>query len=315
MFEGVRVTDLVRHDSRVTHVVTDHGTIEAEVVVNAAGLWARQVGWMAGVDLAAGVVEHQYVVTDKSDEIPDGLPTLRDPDGGFYTKPEPGALAIGGWERWTPSVNPIKGFAWDKAQYLFEGAVDRLGEVFEPAARRIPVLDRLGIRTFVNGPIPITPDGEPIMGLATGLDNFYVACGFTSGIAASGGAGQAMAGWILEGDPGLDLWAFDVRRFGALDSNPRYLHDRATEAYSRYYALHFPDDEPAAARGSPPQSAVSCAGSQRRRFRDEVRLGATQLLRLGESADQRAEAGGVASERVRIDTDRPGASSRPAGQR
>ena len=249
VFEGARVTDLVRHGSRLTQVVTDHGTIESEVVVNAAGLWARQVGWMAGVDLAAGVVEHQYVVTDKSDEIPDDLPTLRDPDGGFYTKPEPGALAIGGWERWTPSVNPIKGFPWDKAQYLFEGAVDRLEEVFVPAAHRIPVLDSLGIRTFVNGPIPISPDGEPVMGLAPGLDNFYVACGFTSGIAASGGAGQAMAGWILEGDPGLDLWAFDVRRFGPLDSNPRYLHDRATEAYSRYYALHFPDEEPAAARG------------------------------------------------------------------
>ena len=146
-------------------------------------------------------------------------------------------------------MNPIKGFPWNKAQYLFEGATDRLEEVFVPAAHRIPILESLGIRTFVNGPIPISPDGEPIMGLAPGLDNFYVSCGFTSGIAASGGAGLAMAGWILEGDPGLDLWAFDVRRFGPLDANPRYLHDRATEAYSRYYALHFPDEEPAVARG------------------------------------------------------------------
>ena len=95
VLEGVMVTELVRHRNRVTQVVTDHGTIEAEIVVNAAGLWARQVGWMAGVNLAAGVVEHQYIVTDKSDEVPDDLPTLRDPDGGFYTKPEPGALAIG----------------------------------------------------------------------------------------------------------------------------------------------------------------------------------------------------------------------------
>ena len=249
LFEGVRVTDLVRQSRRITKVVTDYGTIEAEVVVNAAGLWARQVGWMAGVNLPAAVLQHQFVVTDKSDEIPDDLPTLRDPDGGFYAKPEPGALAIGGWERSTPAVNPIDGFPWDNAQYLFEGAVDRFGEVFEPAVHRIPMLDDLGIRTFVNGPIPISPDGEPVMGLAPGLDNFFVACGFTSGIAASGGAGQAMAGWILEGDPGLDLWAFDVRRFGPLHANPRYLHDRAIEAYSRYYALHFPDEEAEAARG------------------------------------------------------------------
>ena len=249
VFEEVRVTDLIRRAHRITHVVTDRGTIEAEVVVNAAGLWARQVGWMAGVDLAAGVLEHQYVVTDKSDEIPDGLPTLRDPDGGFYAKPEPGALAIGGWERWTPPVNPIDGFPWDKTQYLFEGDVDRLAKVFEPAANRIPVLDTLGIRTFVNGPIPISPDGEPLMGPAPGLENLFVACGFTSGIAASGGAGRALAGWILEGDPGLDLWAFDVRRFGPMHANSRFLRDRSIEAYSRYYSLHFPDEEAEAARG------------------------------------------------------------------
>ena len=249
LFEGVMVTDLVRNAGRITHVVTDQGRVEVEMVVNAAGLWARQVGWMAGVNLAAGVLEHQFVVTDKSDQIPLDLPTLRDPDGGFYAKPEPGALAIGGWERWTPPVDPIEGFAWDKSQHLFDGDIDRLAEVYEPASKRIPLLEEVGLRTFVNGPIPISPDGEPLMGRAPGLDNFFVACGFTSGIAASGGVGVAMAAWMLTGDPGIDLWAFDVRRFGALHANPRYLHDRAVEAYSRYYSLSFPDDEARAARG------------------------------------------------------------------
>jgi sarcosine dehydrogenase len=250
IFEGVMVTGLTRAGGRITHVVTDHGTIEAEVVINAAGLWARQVGWMAGVRLPAGVVQHQFMVTEKSELIPDGLPTFRDPDGSYYAKPEPGALAIGGWERATLAVNPVEGFAWENAHHLFDGDLDRMAEVFEPAARRIPVLNDLGMRTIINGPIPISPDGEPVMGLAPGLENFFVACAFTSGIAASGGAGKAMASWILEGDPGLDLWAFDVCRFGPLHANPRYLHDRAVESYSRYYDIHWPGEEGKTARGA-----------------------------------------------------------------
>ena len=247
--------------------------------MNAAGLWARQVGWMAGVDVAAGVVEHQYIVTDKSDEIPADLPTLRDPDGGFYTKPEPGALAIGGWEKWTPSVNPIEGFPWEKSQYLFEGATDRLEEVFVPATHRLPILDRLGIRTFVNGPIPISPDGEPIMGLAPGLDNFFVACGFTSGIAASGGAGQAMAGWILDGDPGLDLWAFDVRRFGPLDANPRYLPRQSNRGIQPLLRNALPRRGTGDRPRSAPQPALPDTRRQGRSVRDEVWVGAGQPFR------------------------------------
>jgi len=249
IFEGVQVTGLTVKDRRISHVVTDQGTVEAEIIVNAAGLWARQVGWMAGVNLPAGVVEHQFMVTEKSGLIPDGLPTFRDPDGSYYAKPEPGALAIGGWERATRAVNPVEGFPWENAHHLFDGDPDRLAEIYEPAARRIPVLNDLGMRTIVNGPIPISPDGEPIMGLAPGLDNFFVACAFTSGIAASGGAGKAMANWILEGDAGLDLWAFDVRRFGPLHASPRYLHDRAVESYGRYYHIHWPGEERNAARG------------------------------------------------------------------
>ena len=249
IFEKVMVTDLLRTGNRITHVVTEQGTIEAETVVNAAGLWARQVGWMAGVEIPAGVVEHQYLVTEKSDRIPDGLPALRDPDGGFYAKPEPGALAIGGWEKRTSSVNPREGFPWQNERFLFDEDMDRLGEFFEPAMRRIPVLGELGMRTIVNGPIPISPDGEPIMGPVPGLNNFFSACAFTSGIAASGGAGKAIANWILEGDPGLDLWPFDIRRFGALQAGQRFLHDRAVESYSKYYAIHWPGEELESARG------------------------------------------------------------------
>jgi len=249
IIEGVMVSDLIREGDRITHVVTEQGNIEVETVVNAAGLWARQVGWMAGVEIPAGVVEHQYLVTEKSDLIPNGLPALRDPDGGFYAKPEPGALAIGGWERKTNTVNPREGFPWQNERHLFDADMDRLEEFFEPAMRRIPVLGELGMRTIVNGPIPISPDGEPIMGPVPGLSNFYSACAFTSGIAASGGAGKAMANWILEGDPGLDLWPFDIRRFGPLHAGHRFLHDRAVESYSKYYAIHWPGEELESARG------------------------------------------------------------------
>ena len=279
IFEGVMVTGLTRKGRRITHVVTDQGTIEAEIVVNAAGLWARQVGWMAGVDLPAGVVQHQYMVTEKSDLIPDRLPTFRDPDGSYYAKPEPGALAIGGWERSTPPVDPVEGFPWKNAHHLFDSDFDRFAEVFEPAAERIPVLNDLGMRSLVNGPIPISPDGEPVMGLAPGLENFYVACAFTSGIAASGGAGKAMANWILEGDPGLDLWAFDVRRFGPLHASPRYLHDRAVESYSRYYDIHWPGEERKAARGARRSPLYQTLAAKGRGLRFEIRLGAPELVR------------------------------------
>ena len=249
IFEGVMAKDLLRDGDRITHVVTDQGSIEVETVVNAAGLWARQIGWMAGVEIPAGVVEHQYLVTEKSDQIPAGLPALRDPDGGFYAKPEPGALAIGGWERQTNTVNPKEGFPCENERHLFDGDMDRLAEFFEPAMRRIPILAELGMRTIVNGPIPISPDGEPIMGPVPGLSNFFAACAFTSGIAASGGAGKAVANWILEGDPGLDLWPFDIRRFGPLHAGQRFLHDRAVESYSKYYAIHWPGEELESARG------------------------------------------------------------------
>jgi 4-methylaminobutanoate oxidase (formaldehyde-forming) len=243
------VTDLLRNGDRITHVVSEQGRIEAGIVVNAAGLWARQLGWMAGAEIPAGVVEHQYLVTEKSDRIPLDLPALRDPDGGFYAKPEPGALAIGGWEKQTRAVNPREGFPWQNERFLFDGELERLQEFFEPALKRLPILGELGMRSIVNGPIPISPDGEPIMGPVPGLSNFFAACAFTSGIAASGGAGKALAQWILDGDPGLDLWAFDIRRFGKLHAGHRFLHDRAIESYSKYYAIHWPGEEPESARG------------------------------------------------------------------
>jgi 4-methylaminobutanoate oxidase (formaldehyde-forming) len=246
--EGVLVTGFESDGRRLTRVLTDQGAIDCEIVVNAAGIWARDVAKMAGVKVPAGAVEHQYMITEKSNSIPTGLPTLRDPDNIFYLKPEPGALAVGGWEKGTPTFGAA-GVPFSFGRELFQPNQDRLEAFLLPAAERLPILNELGIRTVINGPIPISPDGEPIMGLAPERDNFYVACGFTSGIAASGGAGKAMAEWIVEGEPGLDLWAFDVRRFGSHHMSAKYLAERSVDSYWRYYQIHYPIEELLSARG------------------------------------------------------------------
>lgn len=262
--EGVCVTDIPVEGRRALGVVTDHGTISADIVVNCAGYWARRVGAMAHVALAAGVIEHQYFVTEKGLDLPPGLTTLRDPDKNFYLKPDVGgAFAIGGWEDGAPGRwNQWPPF--DFARELFPASMDRLSLFALPAAERLPILNDIGIRTIINGPIPVSADGEPVMGLAPELDNFYVACGFTAGIAASGGAGEAMANWILHGDPGLDLWPFDVRRFGPPQTRAAYLEARASEAYGAYYKIHWPGEESHAARGlrrSPFHAELAGAGA------------------------------------------------------
>ncbi len=261
--EGITVTEVVVEGRRAVGVVTDHGSISCDILVNCAGLWAKRVGEMAGVSLAAGVVEHQYFVTEKTLDFAPDLTTLRDPDNNFYLKPDTGAFAIGGWE------DGSKG-CWrgkpplDFGRELFPENLDRLALFAMPASERLPILEETGIQTIINGPIPVSADGEPIMGLAPELDNFYVACGFTAGIAASGGAGEALSNWILHGDPGMDLWAFDVRRFGPVHAQGRYLEERAVVAYGSYYKIHWPGEETKTARNlrlSPLHERLRAAGA------------------------------------------------------
>ena len=191
------------------------------------------------------------------------LPTLRDPDGNFYVKPEPGALAVGGWETNTPPWG-ADGIRRDFGPELLQPDFERFAPLAEAAGARIPVLNEVGIRQMINGPIPITADGEPIIGLSPELDNFYLCCGFTSGIAASGGAGWVMANWIVDGDPGMDLWPFDVRRFGIPHSVREFMYARAVESYGRYYHIAWPAYEADAgrdARRSPLHAVLKSAGA------------------------------------------------------
>ncbi len=246
--EGITVTGLEIRDRRIISVQTDKGDWSCETVVNAAGLWARQVAEMAGVSVPAGVVEHQYVVTEKSDRITDGLPTFRDPDKLSYIKPDTGCLALGGWENNTLPF-AVNGMPEGFGQELLEPNFNRFEQIILKAVERVPILNELGLRTLINGPIPVSPDGEPIMGPAPELDNFFVACGFTAGIAGSGGAGKVMAEWITHGEPEYDIWNFDLRRFGSHHSATGFLSARAVENYGRYYLIHWPGEEMQTGRG------------------------------------------------------------------
>ena len=234
---GVRIVehchaDAIEHSaSHVTAIQTSRGRIECDVVVNATGMWGAQTARLAATDLAVGAVEHQYVVTGPLPGLPADLPTLRDPDGRFYLKREGPGLLIGGWEDGTRM--PWPAVPADLGPELFPPDPERFEPLARAASHRIPACADIGVRTWVNGPIPFTPDAEPLIGIAVGLDNLFHCCGFPAGIAAAGGVGHAIAQWITGGDPDLDLSPFRPQRFG----RPRQLGDRLIRAYASYYQL------------------------------------------------------------------------------
>ncbi len=247
--ERTRVTAILTKDNAVTGVRTDQGDVEAEVVVNCAGQWAKQVGAMAGVTVPLHSAEHFYVVTEQVDGVHRDFPILRDPDGYTYIKEEVGGLVVGGFE---PDAKPW--VAPDALPYPFEFQLlgedwDHFAILMDSAIERIPVLAGTGIKMFYNGPESFTPDNQFILGEAPELRNFFVGAGFNSvGIASAGGAGRALAEWIVEGEPGLDLSAVDIRRFAAFNGNNQWLHDRVSEVLGLHYAVPWPNRELSSAR-------------------------------------------------------------------
>jgi glycine cleavage system aminomethyltransferase T/glycine/D-amino acid oxidase-like deaminating enzyme len=254
----------------VTGVRTDGGDIEAEIVVNCAGQWAKQVGAMCGVTVPLHSAEHFYAVTEQVQGAHRDLPILRDPDGYTYFKEEVGGLVVGGFE---PLAKPW--VAPDQIPCPFEFQL--LGEdwehfsiLMENALLRIPVLHDTGIKKLYNGPESFTPDNQFILGEAPELKNFFVAAGFNSvGIASAGGAGKALAEWIIEGEPTSDLTAVDIRRFAPFNGNNQWLHDRVGEVLGLHYAVPWPNRELETARPfrrSPVyhllQQANACFGSR-----------------------------------------------------
>src|SRR5580658_8133321 len=247
--EHTRVTDVVTGGGRVTGVVTDRGAVEADVVVNCAGQWAKAVGLLCGVDVPLHSAEHFYVVTEAMEGVHRDLPILRDPDGYTYIKEEVGGLLVGGFE---PEAKPW--VAPDQLPYPFEFQLldedwDHFAILMDSAVKRIPALAETGIKKFYNGPESFTPDNQFILGEAPELRNFFVGAGFNSvGIASAGGAGRALAEWIISGEPSLDASAVDIRRFAAFNGNNQWLHDRVSEVLGLHYAVPWPNRELTTAR-------------------------------------------------------------------
>ncbi|HEX7425452.1 MAG TPA: FAD-dependent oxidoreductase, partial [Mycobacterium sp.] len=249
VIEKTRVLDILTHDGRIIGVRTDAGDIEAEIVVNCAGQWAKQVGAMAGVNVPLHSAEHFYVVTEGIDGVHPDLPILRDPDGYTYFKEEVGGLVIGGFE---PEAKPW--VAPDAIPYPFEFRLleedwDHFEILMNNALLRIPALEVTGIKKFYNGPESFTPDNQFILGEAPELDNFFVGAGFNSvGIATAGGAGRALAEWIVNDAPTSDLTGVDIRRFAPFNGNNRWLHDRVAEVLGLHYEIPWPNREMKTAR-------------------------------------------------------------------
>ena len=232
-------------------VETDRGGIDCEFVVNAAGQWARRVGRMAGIDLPVVSLQHQYVLTEQLEEVralEHELPVLRDPEHSYYVRQEGGALLVGPFEK-NPLPFAPEGVPDDFAGQLLPGNLEQIMDVMLGSAERVPLLADAGLRTFINGPDGYTPDGHCLMGEAAGRRGYFVLAGFSIfGIVFGGGAGEALAEWLVEGQPSEDLWELDVRRFGPYASPVPFVQARAREVYEREYAVHYPLEEYRSAR-------------------------------------------------------------------
>lgn len=238
-----------RRGRRVTGVRTDAGDVEAEIVVNCAGQWAMQVGAMAGVNVPLHSAEHFYVVTEPIAGVHPDMPILRDPDGYTYFKEEVGGLVVGGFEpQAKPWLSPTE-IPYPFEFQLLEEDWEHFQVLMDSALLRIPVLERTGLKKLYNGPESFTPDNQFILGEAPECANFFVGAGFNSvGIASAGGAGRALAEWIVGGEPTSDLTGVDIRRFAPFNGNPRWLHDRVAEVLGLHYEIPWPNREMTTAR-------------------------------------------------------------------
>jgi glycine/D-amino acid oxidase-like deaminating enzyme len=249
ILEETRVTGIKREKGRVTGVVTDRGEIEAEYVVNCGGIWARELGKMAGVNVPLHAAEHYYLITEPIAGMHPDMPIVEDPDRFAYYREEVGGLMIGFFE---PVAKPwgMGGIPEDFSFGEIAADWDRMMPYMEVAMDRVPISKEAGIQTFFCGPESFTPDMGPLMGEAPELKNFYVAAGFNSlGILLGGGAGQVMAQWIVDGLPPVDVSGIHIARMMPFQNNPKYLHDRVVELLGWQY-ISWPNPQAETARNA-----------------------------------------------------------------
>jgi 4-methylaminobutanoate oxidase (formaldehyde-forming) len=252
IFTNTRVTAIDVDGGAVTRVRTERGDVECEIVVNAAGIYAAEIGRLAGVRVPVVPMAHEYVVTQPFRERDAHLATMRDPDHLIYFREEGGGLVWGGYERasapWFLKDGGLDDIPADFNGRLLEEDWDRFEEIVANARMRVPILEDTRITRLINGPEAFTPDGEFCLG-ETEVRGLFVAAGFCAhGLAGAGGVGRVMAEWIAGGEPELDLWAMDVRRFGAHYRSPSYTVKRVREVYETYYDIKYPNHERRAGR-------------------------------------------------------------------
>ncbi|MBB24104.1 MAG: glycine cleavage system protein T [Geminicoccus sp.] len=225
-------------------VVTEKGTIHAEHVVNAAGLWAREVGALAGLYLPLHPMEHQYLITEELPEVferGEELPHVMDPEGESYLRQEGRGLCIGFYEQncdpWAVDGTPL-----NFGHELLDNQLDRISDSVEFAYRRFPVLAQAGVKTVINGPFTFAPDGNPLVGPVPGLRNYWTAVAVMAGFSQGGGVGLSLAEWMVEGEPSRDVFAMDVARFGDWIT-PTYTREKVRENYQRRFSVGYPNEE------------------------------------------------------------------------
>ncbi len=242
---NTRVTAIERERSGEWRIITNNGEIRAESVINAAGYRGGEVAAMVGAYLPMVVLAHQYMVTEDIPELvargADRLPLLRDPDISYYLRQERHGLILGPYES-QPKAHWLEQIPDEFANQLFADETDRLEAYIQDACERVPILGTIGVKTVINGPIPYAPDGNPLIGPAPGLPNFFHCCAFTFGIAQAGGAGKIIAEWVARGQPEWDMWPLDSRRYLEY-ANQKFTLAKALETYRHEYGIGYPAEE------------------------------------------------------------------------
>lgn len=264
IFEGVEVTGVLQKNGQVTGVRTASGDIKAEYVVNCAGMWARQLGALSGVNIPNQAAEHYYLITEAIPDLPQNMPVLEDPSTHGYIREEVGGLMVGLFE---PLCAPwkIEGIPSDFSFGEIPPDWDRMTPYLERAMSRVPATMQVGIRKFFCGPESFTPDLRPVVGEAPELKNYFVAAGLNSiGILTGGGMGRLVAHWIMNGSPDMDVTGMNIDRLHRYQANPEYRRERTVESLGLVYRCHYPTMSPQTARGakkSPFHDRLAAAGA------------------------------------------------------